>query len=134
MKKLFAFAIMLAALAGFAGIGFAQDEVREPTVDTAAVIEVLTGTVVSVDAATNAVVVKDETTGIERTVTATPAMIGTIKAGDKVKVSIGEEMEVKDIVKVTEEKKTEAMPAEAPAASSAPKTEAVPEAAPAAAK
>jgi hypothetical protein len=56
------------------------------------------------------VVVKDEMTGLERAVTAAPDMMATLKAGDKVKVSIGEEMAATEIAKVTEETKPEAAP------------------------
>ena len=116
MKKLLVLTIALIAIGCFGSIGLAQEEkpelTPEATVESAAVVEVLTGSVVSIDMAKDQIVVKDEMTGIDRTVKAAPESIAMLKAGDKVKVSIGEDMIAKEVVKVPEEKKAEPAPAQ----------------------
>lgn len=112
MKKLMVVAIAFIALACITGICLAQWDVStqatekapEAVVEKAAVVEVLTGNIVSIDAERNEIVIKDDATGIDRNVKVDPGMTPTLKVGEKVKVKIGEEMIVTEVVKVTEEK------------------------------
>jgi len=117
MKKLLALTIALIIIGVLSGIGLAQEDepelAPEATVESAVVIEVLTGSVVSIDAANDQIVVKDDMTGVDRTVEATPEVIAPLKVGDKVKVAIGEDMTAKEVMKVAEEKKVEPAPAAA---------------------
>ena len=111
MKRLLVLAIALIVMAGFAGVSFAQEEAPEAVVESAAVVEVLTGNIVSVNAENNEIVVKDDVTGIDRVVEVAPEVTPTLKAGEKVKVTIGEDMAATEVVKVME-KKEEPAPAQ----------------------
>jgi len=114
MKKLLALTIALITIGVLSGIGLAQEDESElapdATVESAMVVEVLKGSLVSIDVAKDQIVVKDDMTGVDRTFTAAPEAIATLKAGDKVKVTVGEDMTAKEVVKVAEEKKVEPAP------------------------
>jgi len=96
MKKLMAISLVMFLVAGVSIPGFAQTAAvkkTEPAVD------IVRGTVASVDAAKNEIVVKENKTGESKTIMVDPSIIPTLKAEDHVKVTLKAGTNVAESVK-----------------------------------
>lgn len=85
MKKITSFVFGILILTGFAATSFA---------------EVVQGSIVSLNAARNEIVVKDNATGTDKTVTVHPNVMVTLKSGTVVKASLKPGSNTADTVEV----------------------------------
>ncbi len=85
MKKAIFILIILAITAGLVVPSFAKDMKGSKA---KANVEIIKGSIVSIDTQRNEIVVKDEKTNTDKTVVADPKMISTLKTGEMVKVKI----------------------------------------------
>ena len=85
MKKLMVISLVMFLIAGVSALSFAQTAGAKKT---EAAVDIVRGTVVSVDTAKNAIVVKENKTGESKTIVVDASIIPTLKAGDHVKATL----------------------------------------------
>ena len=88
MKKTIAVMVALLFLLGFASFTFAQEKKPKATKATQENVEIIRGTILSVNQATKEIVVKDNKTQADRTFVVSEKAIAVVKAGDEVKVKV----------------------------------------------
>jgi hypothetical protein len=86
MKKILVVLIAVVALAGFSTLGLAQSAKSTTSKVTKHVTEAIKGKIVSIDTAKNEIVVKEDMTGVEKTIAVSPKKIAALKVGEEVKV------------------------------------------------
>ena len=85
MKKVLVFVLAAFVALGFSTNSFAQGK-KGSAHKAAAAANIIHGKIVSVDAASNTIVVKDDATGSDRTVSVSAEAASSLKAGEKVRV------------------------------------------------
>lgn len=88
MKRTIAAVVALLFLLGFTNFTFAQEKKHKATKATQENVEIVRGTIVSVDQAKREIVVKDNKTQADRTFVVSKKVIGVVKIGDEVKVKV----------------------------------------------
>ncbi len=91
--------LIVSLAAGISVLSYAQTAQTVPVKKADAAVDVLRGTVVSVDAGKSEIVVKENKTGIQKTVVVDPSVIPTVKADDHVKVTLKAGSNVAESVK-----------------------------------
>jgi len=89
VKKSIVIAVLLIALVGFTTIGLAATAKGAAALKPAKISgELIQGKIVSIDKTKNEIVVKDDKTGVERTIAAKSKIIASLKVGEEVKVTL----------------------------------------------
>ena len=88
MRKAIAVAVALLFLLGFTSFTFAQEKKPKATKVTQGNMEIIRGTILSVNQATKEILVKDNKTQTERTFVVSKKTIAVVKVGDEVKVKV----------------------------------------------
>ena len=88
MKKTIAVAVALLLLLGFTSFTFAQEKKHKTTKASQENIEIIRGSIISVDQAKKEIVVKDNKTGSDRTFVVSEKAIAVVKVGDEVNVKV----------------------------------------------
>jgi uncharacterized protein HemX len=105
MKKIVNILVVLFLICGMAVVSFAQTQQAAVTKKVEAKAGFITGKIIAIDTAKNAIVVKEDKTGIEKTITVEAKAISSFKVNERVKVSFKEGSDiaasVKKIIKKT---------------------------------
>lgn len=94
--------VVLVALFSFTTLSYSQSEKTAPKKAAEAKADIVRGTVVSIDAAKNAIVVKEKKSGTEKTIMAAPADIAPLKVGENVKAVLKEGTNTAESIKVVQ--------------------------------
>lgn len=97
MKKFIAVMVAVVTVMTFTMVGFAKEAVKKETV--------VKGEIVSINTATNEVVIKDTKTNTEKTIMVSPKEIATLKKGEQVKAFLKEGTNTAEKIKVYPAKK-----------------------------
>ncbi|MEI8175588.1 MAG: hypothetical protein WCG78_01840 [Candidatus Omnitrophota bacterium] len=94
MKKLLTVMVAVAAIVSFTTCGFAKQVAVKASAD------VVKGVITSIDTAKNEIVVKNEKTGVEKTVVADAALLTGLTVGEKVKATLkaGKAVEINKVL------------------------------------
>jgi hypothetical protein len=100
MEKIFAIIAAVCFISSMTIPAFAEPVHHKKQVAAVSGVEVIHGSVASVDMAKKEIVVKDEKTGQDKVFTLSEKAIAAVKAGDKVKVRAKEGSNVAENVKI----------------------------------
>lgn len=106
MRKAIVLLISLLFLCSFSTLSFAQKAQGKTAKRAESNIEIIRGKAISIDAAKNEVVIKDEKTGAERIISVTPKIISSLKTDEEVKVTVKSGTSTAESVKEITKKKT----------------------------
>jgi len=101
MRKKLIITFLLAALFGFTALGFAQPQKTSRPVHK----NVMHGKILSLDPATNSMVVIQRKTGAKITIEVGPKVIATLKAGDHVRIELKKGSKTAESVTVIQNEK-----------------------------
>jgi hypothetical protein len=107
MKKIAIILVVLLLICGMSALSFAQTSQTTTAKKAEVSTEVIKGKIISIDTARNEIVLKENKTGTEKTISVAPAVISSLKVGEEVKVTLKAGSNVAEKVKeITEAKKT----------------------------
>lgn len=106
MRKTTILLVSLLLLCSFSGLSFAQKVQGKSAKKAESSIEVIRGKIVSIDTTKNEVVIRNEKTGIEKTVSVSPTIISSLKTDEQAKVTLKSGTNTAESVKKIVPKKT----------------------------
>lgn len=105
MRKTVVLLVSLLFLCSLSTLSFAQKAQGKTAKKAKSNVEIITGKIISIDAAKNEVVIKDEKTGAERIISVNPKIISSLKIDEKVKVTVKSGTNIAESVKKIVKKK-----------------------------
>jgi hypothetical protein len=100
MRKIAGILVILFLMCGMASVSFAQTPKTAGAKEGKPSVDVIKGTITSIDTAKNEIVVKESKTGAEKTIVVDPTIIAPLKVKDKVRVTLKSGSNVAEKVKV----------------------------------
>lgn len=88
MKKIIVILFALLLICGMSALSFAQTSQATGAKKAAVNTEIIRGKIISIDTAKNEIVVKENKTDIEKTITVDPKVIASLKTNEAVKVTL----------------------------------------------
>lgn len=88
MRKTVVLLVSLLFLCSLSTLSFAQKAQGKTAKKAESNVEIIRGKIISIDAVNNAILIRDEKTGTERTISASPQMISSLKTDEEVKIKV----------------------------------------------
>ncbi len=107
MKKIRVIVVYLIAFICFATLSFAGGTKGTPSNTTKHKAEIIIGKIVSVDPVKNEIVIKEDKTGIDKTIQVRPKTISSLKIGEHVKAKLKPQDNKAESVKIIRKHKAE---------------------------